>query len=250
MGADSIAMPENSMMMIHNATGATRGTANEHEKQVEVLRKFDGQIANIYAKRVNGLTADGASLMMNAETWLTGSEAVDKGFADTTDGEKMTARIDPRVCFYANAPKHLIEAAVHQPVKEIIMTDTNEAARKAAEIETRAKLESEIRADILAEEKAKVAADKEKTETISADHEKILTAERERCSEITSICSLAGKPEMAASFIADGKSYKFAVAELEKVKDTAPPMDSHHNGNSGAPAASWDKAIKDYNSRF
>lgn len=70
-----------SQMMIHNASGLTIGDANVHAEMVEVLRQQDRVIAGIYAER-SGSPADEFATLMDAETWMTATEAVERGLAD------------------------------------------------------------------------------------------------------------------------------------------------------------------------
>lgn len=70
-----------SQMMIHNASGLTIGDANTHAEMVEILRQQDRVIAGIYAER-SGSPADDFAVLMDAETWMTAAEAVERGLAD------------------------------------------------------------------------------------------------------------------------------------------------------------------------
>ena len=107
MSADLLVVPEESLLMIHQGSGLTIGTADDHEKEAEVLRKIDRQMASIYGERT-GIAKKKLLSMMADETWLDGKEAVDQGFADEVtepSGSEATA-YDYRV--YANAPQHLV----------------------------------------------------------------------------------------------------------------------------------------------
>lgn len=70
-----------SQMMIHNAWGMTVGDHGDHEDMAAVLSQQDAVIADIYATR-SGRDADEFRSLMEAETWLTASAAVDAGLAD------------------------------------------------------------------------------------------------------------------------------------------------------------------------
>lgn len=87
MAGDEIRMGESTFMMIHNASAVTIGTADDHEKTAEDLRKFSSRMASLYAARTGH---DKAKIqnMMNAETWLDGNEAKAKGFATHVDPDK------------------------------------------------------------------------------------------------------------------------------------------------------------------
>lgn len=82
MAGDTIIMPENSLMMIHEVRGSIfGGSADDMQKEADLIEKMNGQIVNVYAERTGKDTAD-IEKMMSEETWFTGSEAVEAGFAD------------------------------------------------------------------------------------------------------------------------------------------------------------------------
>lgn len=108
MAGDKILMPEGAMMMIHNASAITMGTKEDHEKSVAALTKIDVSMAELYARRT-GQDQASVEAMMNTETWLTGQEAVDAGFATATeaaDGNAPTAALF-NYQIYAKAPDAL-----------------------------------------------------------------------------------------------------------------------------------------------
>lgn len=110
MAGDEVTMRAGALMMIHNASTITWGDANDHAKNVDLLRKLDGQIAAIYAER-SGMDLTEIRALMDAETWMDGADAIDKGFAgasDETAAAKASA-FDYRL--YAHAPKPLQSAA-------------------------------------------------------------------------------------------------------------------------------------------
>ncbi|MBE0434651.1 MAG: Clp protease ClpP [Methylomicrobium sp.] len=86
MAADRIYMPEDSFIMIHNALGGIIGEAEEIRTYADTVEKLQNSIINIYQKRT-GVPVDEIKTMMNAETWMNASEAVEKGFADAVIGK-------------------------------------------------------------------------------------------------------------------------------------------------------------------
>lgn len=82
MAADTITMPEDSFLMIHNAWGGAVGDAEELRSAADVIDKLQDSIVNIYVKRT-GMEESEIRDMMNEETWLNAADAIDKGFADT-----------------------------------------------------------------------------------------------------------------------------------------------------------------------
>jgi ATP-dependent protease ClpP protease subunit len=110
MAGDTITMRAGALMMIHDPAMMTWGNAGDHEKSTEQLNKLADLMADIYAEQ----TGDDASDIreeMKGELWLTGEEAVQRGFATDTESAKAkaVAAFDYRA--YAHAPKRLKTAA-------------------------------------------------------------------------------------------------------------------------------------------
>jgi len=82
MACDSIVMQESSMLMIHNPWAATQGDAAALRKHADLLEKTQSELVDIYAKRTGRPATEVAGLLAS-ETWLTASEAVEAGFADS-----------------------------------------------------------------------------------------------------------------------------------------------------------------------
>ncbi|MBP2147937.1 head maturation protease, ClpP-related [Xanthobacter flavus] len=106
MAGDDVEMRAGALMMIHNASTITWGTAEDHEKSRELLAKLDGQLAAIYAERT-GLDLAEIRALMDAETWMDAAEAIDKGFAGAADDEKAAKASAFDYRLYAKAPKAL-----------------------------------------------------------------------------------------------------------------------------------------------
>lgn len=81
MAGDVIKIPVNAMIMIHNPLIVARGEKKDLEKTIEMLDKVKDTILATYEVKT-GLSREELSKMMDEETWMTGSEAVEKGFAD------------------------------------------------------------------------------------------------------------------------------------------------------------------------
>lgn len=87
-------MPANSMMMIHDPSGiAFDCTAEEMRQMAEKLDKHADVLADIYARKTGKTRAQMRALMRD-ETWLSGLECKELGFADVvTDEVKMAASL-------------------------------------------------------------------------------------------------------------------------------------------------------------
>jgi len=97
MAGDEIIMGEGSQIMIHKPWSFVQGDATQMEKEAEILDRLEDQIINIYKKKT-GLTDMELRKMVAEETWISGEEAVDMGFATklAEDGElqKAAASVD------------------------------------------------------------------------------------------------------------------------------------------------------------
>ena len=78
MAGDERIMPENAMLMIHNAWIITAGTADELRNTAEMMDKARDGIVSAY--RRSGLADEKIIEMMNATTWMDALEAQSMGF--------------------------------------------------------------------------------------------------------------------------------------------------------------------------
>lgn len=90
MSGDEIAIAEGGLFMIHEARTIAIGTASDFEKTATLLRTLNTTIADTYAARTKMSRAKLLGLMAD-ETWYTGKEAVDAGFADRVMANKQAA---------------------------------------------------------------------------------------------------------------------------------------------------------------
>lgn len=94
MAADEIRMAPGAFLMIHKAWSIAMGNADEFRKNAEILDQIDTSLANTYSRRT-GIDASEITDMLDAETWLESSVAVEKKFADAVeeDAKKATNAI-------------------------------------------------------------------------------------------------------------------------------------------------------------
>lgn len=85
MASKNSGMTDNSWFMIHNVSGFAYGDVNEVENQTKTLRKFNDSITKFYSN-ATGMSEVVIGNMMNKETWMTASEAKEKGFIKNVSG--------------------------------------------------------------------------------------------------------------------------------------------------------------------
>lgn len=115
MAGDTIVMAPGAMMMIHKPWLMVIGNSDDMEEAASFLKKAGDGLVPIYAKRT-GLSEQQVSDMLDAETWMTASEAVDLGFADQAEEAKSTTSDIVKNALSYLAP---VENAVMQPAMSL-----------------------------------------------------------------------------------------------------------------------------------
>lgn len=92
MAGDTVIMPKNSMMMIHKPWTFTAGNANDMRETAETLDKVEKSILVAYTDKT-GLSEDEITALLEAETWLTATEAKEKGFCDEIEETEIKASL-------------------------------------------------------------------------------------------------------------------------------------------------------------
>jgi len=90
MAADVRRLTKGSLMLVHDASTVTMGTAKDHRNAADSLEQMSAEIAEIYAK-VTGSDAEDMRDLMAEDRWMSGPEALEIGFIDeivTGSGEE------------------------------------------------------------------------------------------------------------------------------------------------------------------
>lgn len=90
MAGETVTMPKNAMLMIHNPWSFAYGFAADFRKVADDLDKIRTSMVEIYTAK-SGLSSEEVITLLDAETWLTADEAKDKGFADVVEELKEVA---------------------------------------------------------------------------------------------------------------------------------------------------------------
>lgn len=85
--ADETVMAPNTQLMIHDAWGLCIGNADDMKSTGDLLNKISDNIADIYATKAGGTTADWRDVM-KGEAWYNADEAVEAGLADSVAGDE------------------------------------------------------------------------------------------------------------------------------------------------------------------
>ena len=100
MAGDDIQIGLGAFLMIHNCWVVAIGNRHDFAAMVDYLEPFDNAMADIYSAR-SGLDSDAVKQMMDGETYIGGSDAIEKGLADgllssdsvTSDDESPAAAL-------------------------------------------------------------------------------------------------------------------------------------------------------------
>lgn len=122
MAGDNIKMPENAMLMVHNAWTIASGNAGDFRKLADDMDKINASIRTAYLAKAPGLTEDKITELMDSETWLSAHEAVDYGLADEIEDPKQYAASIKGRLFkaYRQAPSSVPKPEPNQNVDDAI----------------------------------------------------------------------------------------------------------------------------------
>lgn len=81
MAADTIQVSRASFVMVHDVWSIAIGNRHDLRDAADFLEPLDVALADVYAARTGGTVEDMAALM-DAETWMGGAAAIERGFAD------------------------------------------------------------------------------------------------------------------------------------------------------------------------
>ena len=89
MAGDEIHMAANALLMIHNPWTMSMGGAEQLRKDADLLDKMEANIRNSYGR--SSLSAEELDVAMEAETYYTAEEALEKGFIDVISDANLAA---------------------------------------------------------------------------------------------------------------------------------------------------------------
>lgn len=117
MAGDTIKVGEAAQIMIHSAWGLVMGNRIDMRAFADYLDQVDTEVAGLYARRSGRAIADVLKLM-EAETYMTGADAVKNGFADITvaDDKKKTKALADSTILSLTPPSLLVPQAGSRPV--------------------------------------------------------------------------------------------------------------------------------------
>lgn len=214
VSTDELAMPANSMLMIHKPWMLTWGEAADLRDSAILLDKIEVQLIDTYAAKAKEANRDDLAQMVADETWLTAEEAVAVGLADIIlDEVKMAASAVRKVRARGEVPAEA-EALLAGPAAEESADEEVPAVEAAAEVVTdAAEPETPVASAEQEEAPAEITAEAEAApETIepeAAAEPAGLSIEAQ--SEIRTACKIFDASDRADEFIS-------ARATLDQVR--------------------------------
>lgn len=229
MAGDTIVMPENAFLMIHEPSGLVMGTAGDMRSTAEALDKVKGSLIQGYAAK-SGKSDDEIATLMAAETWLDAKDALDFGFIDRiAEPVKLAASFD--VARFRNAPPEVVEAA----------SEPDEPAAQKPQSEGVADANTQPDPEQSTAE-AQTAAESEATMAAAA----MVRAEAiAHARAVIDLCRLAGQPQMAGRFLEEDVGLDEVRNRLLSAKAEATPdiTAAHAQPGRAATTKSWGEVI-------
>lgn len=202
------------MMMIHNASTTSEGDYRDHEKTADTLKQVNKSLVTAYELKT-GLEESEIQTMMDAETYFTAKEAVEKGFAD----EMMFQTQETPVRFAASAtllgmiPEKVLngmKAAKEEAKPAAFTPDPTPAQPKPAEPEQK---EAHKAMDL---EKFKAEHGELYNQIVAEATKAGATSERARITDLNDMATAPGAAEIVAQAITNGDTPEMTAMKIVK----------------------------------
>lgn len=229
MAGDTIVMPENAFLMIHDPSGLVMGTAEDMRSTAEALDKVKGSLIQSYAAK-SGKADDEIATLMAAETWLDAKDALDLGFIDRiAEPVKLAAAFD--LARFRNAPPEVVEAASEPDEPAAIEAQTEGVADANTQPEP--------------ERPTAEAPNQAPVETTMADAATVRAEAIAHARAVIDLCRLAGQPQMACRFLEEDVGLDEIRNRLLAAKAEATPdiTAAHAQPGRAATTQSWGDVI-------
>jgi len=103
LACDEVNMNDGALFMVHNASGLAYGDKQVMRDTADLLQKVELSIIKDYTDKT-GLNDASIIAMMDAETWMTATEAKENGFIDNIISAKSKAKNTWNLSAYSKAP--------------------------------------------------------------------------------------------------------------------------------------------------
>jgi ATP-dependent Clp protease, protease subunit len=238
MAGDSVVMPQNAFLMIHDPSGLVMGTAEDMRSTAEALDKVKGSLIQGYAAKSGKPDGEIAALMA-AETWLDAEEALALGLIDRiAEPVKLAASFD--IARFRNAPAELTTA----------VSETDEVHDDIGSDDTADETRDADAGPDIGQTSAEPAPAPAPTSTTAApnlsSHATAIRAEAiAHARAVIDLCRLAGQPQMAGRFLEEDVGLDEVRNRLLAAKAEANPdiTAAHAQPGRAATTQSWGDVI-------
>lgn len=213
MAGDEIVMADNALMMIHNPWECACGDAAELRRAADKLDMIRDQLVSIYAKRT-GLEAEALVTMLDAETWLTATEALEQQFVTSISEAATIAALDVSKFGFKHVPESpLFAMAAGGGVRTAVAAMIQN--RKDSTMPSPANPAVEPAPAPQNNQTSQHPAAQQPVALTTADVSAAVTAERERVSGIQALGAKHGiASDVVNSLVADGSTLDQARAKI------------------------------------
>lgn len=246
MAGDTVEMPSNAMMMVHNVSWWASGTAEDLRETADVMDQMRKSLVAAYRAKTGLADAKLDELLTDSGTWMTAAEAKELGFCDVvTDAVDATAFTKVEPSRFAKVPAAIAAKLAPPPPAPPTDGPPSAAADQAKPAEAR-----QI-ADLCAK-----AGFPELTAGLltGTATEADVTRRIEDARKVKDACARFRRPDMARNLIAavaTGLTVDAACAianEAAADRDESVVTDTSRP-NSQPQANGWDKAVNTVNQR-
>lgn len=126
MAGDVIEIPKNAQLMIHNPTDGVYGGIKDFERGITRLETATESIVATYHEKT-GIDVEELKNLMAEETWYTGQEAYDAGFATLVSNDvnmAACAELDLEVLnYYKNVPENMFDVPIQPTNQQTIQNE-------------------------------------------------------------------------------------------------------------------------------
>lgn len=255
MAGDTRRVPDNALVMIHNAWTIAIGGEDELLKAAEVLATYNRAIAATYAAST-GKPAEEMAALMAEETWMTGAEAKERGFATETAAPLAVPKSEPAA---KAAAESLFRRAPGNWTALIALTPRPTDDPMPAPNPTPAPQNTPAPNPTPAPQatpQPSPAVPPAPTPTpvdAAAERAAAKAAEKERTTQILALCKTSGFPAEAEAFIAGDQSVAdVRDALFQRVCQNRAPVSEPGNGDPAPtdPKAKFEREYDAHADRF
>jgi ATP-dependent Clp endopeptidase proteolytic subunit ClpP len=130
MACDKVSMVKHGRMMIHDASSATHGNAEQLRKTADLLDGISENIAEIYADKT-GMDKEEIREMMKRETWMNAKESIANGFVDEVLGEQVDIRQASAESSHMSFLNRLTNPSAEESIERIAALEADITAQAA-----------------------------------------------------------------------------------------------------------------------